>query len=368
MVGKQISKTFYGKPHKKSYYLGCSTGGRQGFKSAQAFPEDFDGIVAGAPAFAFNNLTSWSGHFYLLTGPANSSTFVTRAQWLTVHADVLKQCDALDGLVDGVIEDPLMCQYDPSGLTCPEGTTHSTSCLTPTQVKTVKAVYEPLLNRNGGLTYPRLQPGAEVVAASVLLNGIPFSYTTDWFRYAVYNDPSWDPTTQDLDDYDYAAQLNRFNIETFDGDLSGVKKRGAKVLHWHGGMDAIISSDNSPRYYEHVRATMGLSPSELDEFYRYFLVSGTGHCGGGDGAHAIGQGTGEVNSLHPTENVLMALVDWVENKKAPETLIGTKWVNDTQSLGVDFQRAHCKYPKRNQYKGEGNPDVVESWACVAADR
>jgi len=366
VVGKQISESFYGKSHDKSYYLGCSTGGRQGFKSAQDFPEDFDGIVAGAPAFAFNNLTSWSGHFYPITGPPNSSTFVTSAQWMTVHSDVLKQCDALDGFVDGIIEDPMQCQYDPSGLVCPEGTTNSTMCLTPTQVETVKAVFEPLVNEDGDLIYPRLQPGAEIGGAFVLFNGLPFPYTTDWFRYAVYNDPSWDPTTINTEDYDNAARLNPFNIQTFDGDLSAVQQRGTKILHWHGGADFVISSENSPRYYEHVSSTMGLSPSELDGFYRYFLVSGTGHCGGGDGAHAIGQGTGEVNSYDPKENVLMAMVDWVEKGSAPDTLIGTKWVNDTQSLGVDFQRAHCKYPKKNQYKGTGNPDVIDSWECVEA--
>ncbi|KAH7357587.1 feruloyl esterase-like protein B [Pyrenochaeta sp. MPI-SDFR-AT-0127] len=363
VVGKEISNDFYGKPHHKSYYFGCSTGGRQGFKSAQDFPDDFDGIVAGAPAFAFNNLTSWSGHFYTLTGPPTSPKFVPRALWLQVHADVLKQCDALDGFVDGVIEDPLQCNYDPSGLICTEGS-NSTSCLTQTQAETVKAVYEPLFNNNGDLIYPGLQPGAEVTAASVLLNGVPFIYTTDWFRYAIYNDPSWSPDSQNATDYDNAARINPFNIQTWEGDLSGVKDRGTKVLHWHGGMDAIISSDNSPRYYEHVSSTMGLSPAELDSFYRYFLISGMGHCSGGDGAHAVGQATTETNSYDPSENVLMAIVDWVENENAPETIIGTHWVNNTKSLGVDFQRAHCKYPKRNQYKGEGNPDIIESWECV----
>ena len=111
---------------------------------------------------------------------------------------------------------------------------------------------------------------------------------------------------------------------------------------------------------------MGLAPSDLDSFYRYFTVSGTDHCNGGDGAHAIGQGTGEVNSYDPAENVLMAVVDWVEKDNAPETLIGTKFVNNTQSLGIEFQRAHCKFPKRNQYKGAGNPNIVESWECVDA--
>lgn len=109
VVGKQISQGFYGKTHDKSYYLGCSTGGRQGFKSAQDFPDDFDGIVAGAPAFSFNNLTSWSGHFYAITGPPGSPTFVSPALWSQVYADVMKQCDLLDGYADKVLEFPAQC-------------------------------------------------------------------------------------------------------------------------------------------------------------------------------------------------------------------------------------------------------------------
>lgn len=135
VIGKAISTLFYTKPIKKSYYLGCSTGGRQGFKAAQDFPYDFDGIVAGAPALAFNNLTSWSGHFYNLTGPPGSPTFLPPNLWVTVHLDVLKQCDALDGLIDGIIEDPRICSYDPSGLLCTG--TNTENCLTLTQIQTV---------------------------------------------------------------------------------------------------------------------------------------------------------------------------------------------------------------------------------------
>ncbi|KAH3911502.1 carboxylic ester hydrolase [Parastagonospora nodorum] len=364
VTGKQITEDFYGKPHDKSYYLGCSTGGRQGFKSAQDFPDDFDGIISGAPALAFNNLTSWSGHFYTITGPANSSTFVTMPQWVMVHEDVLKQCDELDGYADGIIEDPRLCEYDPAGLTCAEGSTNSSSCLTPTQVETVRAVFAPLLNAQGDLVYPRFQPGPEVIASAILFNGQPFPYTTDWFRYAIYNDPNWDPSTLNTTDYDNAARINPYNIQTWKGDLSGIQNRGSKVIHWHGAADMIISYDNSPRYYEHVSSTMGLSPSELDDFYRFFTVSGTGHCSGGSGAHAIGQASDELKSLDPKENILMALVDWVENGNAPESLVGTKFVNDTVSLGVEFQRAHCKYPKRNQYKGTGDVNAIESWECV----
>lgn len=363
VVGKQITEDFYGKPHDKSYYLGCSTGGRQGFKAAQDFPDDFDGIVSGAPALAFNNLTSWSGHFFTLNGSPGQPQFVPMDMWVQVQFAVIGQCDTIDGYADQIIEDPLLCKPNLSGLLCPAGS-NATNCLTPRQLETVQAIYEPLLNDNGDLVYPRLNPGTEIIAGAVLLNGAPFPYTADWFRYAIYNDPSWDPAKLDSEDYDFAAAKNPSNIETWKGDLSATRDRGSKIIHWHGGADFIISMDNSPRYYNHVKDTMGLSSSQLDSFYRYFTVSGTGHCSGGPGAHAIGQQTGEVNSNDPSENVLMAVVDWVENGNAPETLIGTKFVNDDKAQGIEFQRAHCKFPKRNQYKGSGDPNVIESWECV----
>ncbi|KAF2736301.1 tannase and feruloyl esterase [Polyplosphaeria fusca] len=361
VVGKQISKTFYGKDHSKSYYLGCSTGGRQGFKEAQDFPEDFDGIVAGAPAVAFNNLSSWSGVFYTYTGPPTAATYVPTNLWPVIHADILKQCDSIDGYADGILEDPSLCKYDPTGLTCKSG--QSSNCLTATQVNTVKKIFSPVYTDDGSLVYPRMQPGSEIVASFVYYNGQPFPYTEDWYRYAIYNDPTWDPATLDSDDMEYAARKNPSNIETWKGDLSAVKKRGTKIIHYHGLMDAIISSENSPRYYEHVSKTMGLSPQQLDSFYRFFRISGMGHCAGGDGAHAIGQSRSEVNSLDPSQNVLQAMVQWVEKGVAPETIVGTRWVDDTQSLGVDYQRAHCKYPKRNVYNG-GDPKKIGSWKCV----
>jgi feruloyl esterase len=363
IIGKQITKTFYGKAHDKAYYFGCSTGGRQGFKAAQDFPEEFDGIVAGAPAVAFNNLTSWSGSFFKATGTNTSATFLSVPKWALVHADVLKQCDELDGYADGILEYPPLCNYDPSGLLCADGTTNSTNCLTAPQVQTVRTALSPLYNAAGDLVYPRLQPGAEIAASRVLFGGSPFPYTTDWFRYALYNDSTWDPSTLNTTDFDNAARINPSNIQTWSGDLHAAANH-TKILHWHGQMDAIISSANSPRYYDHVASTMNLSSSQLDAFYRFFTISGTGHCGGGDGAHAIGQAGNELFSYDPQENVLMAIVQWVERDRAPETITGTKFVNDTQSLGVAFQRKHCRYPKRNMYKGVGDPKVVGSWECV----
>lgn len=364
VVGKKITETFYGKKHKKSYYLGCSTGGRQGFKSAQDFPADFDGIVAGAPALAFNNLTSWSGHFVPLTGTSGSPTFVPQSMWTVIHQDIMKQCDLLDGYADNILEDASICKYNASSLLCGTPGVNSSACLTPTQVKTVTGVFSSLYTDDGSEVYPRMQPGSEIIAYNVLYNGIPFPYTNDYFRYAIYNDPSWDPFRINNSDYVNAARINPFNIQTWKGDLSAVRDRGAKILHYHGQMDAIITSENSPRYYEHVAKTMNASPEELDEFYRFFRISGTGHCSGGDGAWAIGQNIGAQQSLDPKENVLMAIVDWVERAHAPEVVIGTKWVNDTKSAGVEYQRAHCRYPRRNMYKGKGDPKKISSWECV----
>jgi feruloyl esterase len=362
VVGKQITKTFYSKAHTKSYYLGCSTGGRQGFKSAQSFPEDFDGIVAGAPAFDFNNLNSWSGHFYLLTGAPGSPTFLTPDQWTAVHKDIMAQCDGLDGYVDGIIEDPLLCHYRPESLICPPGTpSNTTTCITGTQAATVRAVFSDLYGANGTLVYPRMQPGSELLGTPyIYYAGQPFQYSADWFQYVVYNDPSWDPATLGPDDYAFSDALNPAEIRTWSGDLSKVRDRGAKILHWHGQQDQIITSENSPRYYNHVSRTMNLPSSKLDEFYRFFRISGLGHCGGGPGATFIGQGRGSVASLDPEQNVLMAMVRWVEQGKAPEGILGSAVVDGK----VEFQRRHCKYPLRNTYTGKGDPKKAESWKCV----
>lgn len=330
VVGKELTKAYYQKDYTKSYYLGCSTGGRQGFKEAQDFPGDFDGIVAGAPALAFNNLSSWSGRGLFVTGPPTAPTFLTPQHWALVHEDVLAQCDGLDGVEDGIIEDNDLCAYRPENLQCSRSNgTNSTSCLTSAQVQTVRTLFTDWYGVNGSLIFPRMNYGAEIQSSYIYYNGQPFAYTQDWYRYALYNDPTWSAADLTLEDTVKAHQLNPFNIETWNGDLSGFQKKGGKLLHYHGLTDAIITSDNSPRYYNHVSNTMQLRSSELDEFYRFFRVSGMDHCSGGVGAWGIGQNAAVVKGAEqtPQNNVLLRIVDWVENGNAPETVTGYKYVN-----------------------------------------
>jgi feruloyl esterase len=361
VVGKEMTKTFYGRPHTKSYYLGCSTGGRQGFKAVQEFPEDFDGVVAGAPAFSFNNLTSWSGNFFKITGRPEDPTFISASLWNGLIKDhVMKQCDHLDGYKDGILEDTSLCHYDASALECKSVASGNSSCLTKAQVNTVKQIYSPLIQPDGSLVYPRMQPGG---GYSPLYGGTPFSITQDWYRYVIYENPQWDPTTLSFADMAYASRLNPSNAETWHGDLSAFKARGSKVIHYHGLEDSLISSENSDRYYEHVRQTMHMTRPQLDDFYRYFRISGTGHCGGGPGASNIGQSGSSVASVAPDANVLTAIIRWVEQGIPPETLMGTKWKGDIAGNGVAFRRRHCRYPKRNHYKS-GNASDPQSWQCI----
>jgi feruloyl esterase len=187
VVGKELTKQFYGTAHKKSYYLGCSTGGRQGFKLVQSYPLDFDGVLAGAPALNYPNLNSWSAHFYPIFGDPGNAKFVPVGLWTVIHQEILNQCDGIDGVIDGIVEDPELCRFRPEALQCPPGTTKSSTCSTGAQVGAVRKAFTDFYGVDGNLIYPRMQPGSEIIASFVYYTGGPFSYSSDWFKYVVYS-------------------------------------------------------------------------------------------------------------------------------------------------------------------------------------
>lgn len=260
-----------------------------------------------------------------------------------IHNSVLEQCDGIDGVRDGIIEDPTLCDFNPSVLLCSDS--RSTACLTPAQVRTVKRVYSPYTFENGTLIYPAFQPGMEIAASAGLLAGVPFSPSVEWFKYVIYNNPEWDPFAYSAKDAAVAIEKDPANIKTWPRELSSFRHRGGKILMIHGQQDNQISSYQSPRFYEHLREGSGLTYREMDHFLRFFRISGMNHCNTGPGAWVLGQGGGGSAvgiGFDPRSNVLAALVRWVENGVAPDTMLGTKFVNDTVSLGRQFQREHCR--------------------------
>ena len=321
------------------------------------YPKDFDGIVAGSPALDFDNLVSWRENFFTITGPANATDFIGPSVWQNlIHNEVLNQCDSLDGVADSIIEDPTLCNFRPEALLCPPGTAidapHPT-CLTSEQVSQVRAIFSPFYGEDSNLVYPAMQPGSEVMAStsSGLYAGKPFSYSYDWFRYVVYADPSWNASAFDLGDVAAAQKLNPANIRTWPTyqALKGFRSRGGKILSYHGQQDNQITSFNTERFYESLTRGLavdhGSSDASLDDSFRFFRISGMFHCNMGPGAWVIGQGGGssaEGLPFDPQRNVLAAVVSWVEQREAPETIEGTKFVEDDSSLGESFRRRHCK--------------------------
>jgi feruloyl esterase len=341
-TGKKLSQKLYKKSHTKAYYIGCSLGGRQGIKSAEKFPKDFDGIVAGAPGVDFNNLVSWRARFYTITGPKTGPNFIPVTAWKTwIHEEVLRQCDTIDKVKDGIIEDPALCKFDPSTLLCGRRTT--TNCLNQNQVNQIKTIFNDYKSPSGQLIYPAMQPGSEVNAVDRLYAGAPFPYSDDWFKYVVYNDPLWNAAEFGYKDVKAAETLNPADIRTYPDDLRKFERRGGKLLMYHGQQDHQISSFNTNRFYEDLRGDR--SYKSMDEWTRFFRISGMFHCSTGPGAWTIGQGGNAAQngiSYDRKHNVLKAMIDWVEKDLAPEYIEGTKFVNDTVSLGVDFTRRHCK--------------------------
>lgn len=387
-AGKTLVSSLYQNGANASYFLACSLGGRQAVQAADMFPDDFNGIVAGAPAVDFNNLYSWRASFLPRTGAVGSPNFISPETWkTTIHNEVLRQCDTLDGVADGIIEDPILCVFDPSTLLCGGGdgsggndnnstassssssssSSSNATCLSAAQVEIVTQVFSPYEWANGTLLYPGMNPGNELIAADGLYSGQPWVLSQSWFRYAVYNDPAWDPATYSLADAAAADAADPGHIRTWPTTLAAFQQGGGKMVLYHGGQDNQISSFDTPRFYEALRTGMAYTTDDMDAFVRFFRIPGMFHCTSGPGAWVVGQsgaGAAAQGAFDRTHNVLAAVVAWVEQGVAPETLTGTKFVDDTPSLGVAFARSHCRWPFRNVYLGGGlNPNETASWAC-----
>jgi feruloyl esterase len=288
-----------------------------------------------------------------------SPTSLTQLQWSTVQEEVLRQCDGIDGALDGLIEDPDLCQPILETLICTPGANSST-CITGIQANSVRQVLSPFYGPNGTLYYPRMNPGVEASSFSLYYNGIAPLYPSQWYQDVVLSNPNWNYTTWTLEDAATALAQNPFDIETYDANLTDFQNAGGRILHYHGMQDPLISSESSKLYYRKVAEEMNLAPSQLDEFYRFFTISGMSHCAMGTGPAAIGQGMRTYAGNDAQDNVLMAMVRWVEEGIAPETVRGSFIEGDR----VAYRRRHCRYPRRNVYRGPGDYKDENAWKCI----
>lgn len=380
-TGKQVVAQYYGRNASYNYYSGCSTGGRQGFEEAILYPEDFDGILMGAVAVDWLRIVASKAILaHRLGWPIlDSPSYVSAAQWAAIVAAQVKLLDPLDGVTDGIIDNPTLHNFDPSILACGTGVLNSTVCLTAAQVNTVREIYQPLANTSGHIVYPSFDLGVDTGVFSAntrVVNGttIPklnYGLVDDFWIGAVYNDTSFSSLKFTPADMDFATNLNPGGINIAGGvthDVSKYRARGGKLLAYHGRSDQTVTSPLASRTFQKTAEQLDLTLEEMHKFYRLFYVPGMGHCAGGLGQWAIGQpmmdrptGAQFNNSQH---NILLAMIEWVENDRAPVSLIGTKFKDDKLQNGiVESQRTHCVYPNASRWDGEGDTKKAESWNC-----
>ena len=340
---KAIVKAYYGRAARLSYWQGCSTGGRQGLMEAQRYPEDFDGIIAGAPANNQIRLCAWRMALIaaVLKDPARA---VPPAKTALLNQAVLDACDALDGIKDGLLADPRKCHFDPATLLC-RGSEQE-SCLTVAQVETVRMAYADARTKNGELIYPGLPPGGETGWAVPGPYKEPGVIDLGMFCYVAHQDPNWDWRTFELERDTALAEERAGFMEATNPDLSAFKARGGKLLIYHGwndgGSGGAISPLNSIQYYSSVLAKMG--PDQGD-WLRLFMVPGMMHCGGGPGPNQF--------------NALAALERWRESGTAPDAIFAVH-VTDNR---VDMSRPLCPYPQVAAYIGSGSTNDAGSFVC-----
>jgi feruloyl esterase len=373
-----IVNAFYGREPTRNYFDGCSDGGREALMEAERFADDFDGIIAGAPA---NNWTHLMAGFLwderaLLDDPTSA---IPLAKLPAIQKAAVAQCDALDGLKDGLIEDPRACHFDPSTIACRGADT--SECLTDPQMAALHKIYGgPKNPRTGAQIFPGYSPGAEgapgtwagwIIARPGLLPE-QFGYANTFYLQAVYEGLKTDFHTLNFDsDVAYGDEKVGPLLNSTNPDLRSFRARGGKLIQYHGWGDAAIAPQNSIDYYEMVRSFMANYPNgrtdakgPVDDFYRLFMVPGMGHCGGGIGPNDFGTGPLMAGAeTDPERDMVTALDRWVESGVAPDHIIGTgKSISDP---GKVLTRPLCPYPKVARYKGSGDINDAVSFSCVA---
>ena len=336
---KALVAAFYDRAPRLSYWNGCSTGGRQGLMSAQKYPEDFDAIIAGAPANYQTHLHTWDLGVAIPTLKEPASA-VPAAKLALLNKAALESCDAKDGVQDGLINDPRACRFDPAVLLCKGA--ESDHCLTTLQLESVKRMYSAAKTRTGQYDFPGKDPGSETGWNVISGGPQPPGVSVGSFQVA-YNDASWDWRTFELDrDLKVVDEKVGSIVNAVNPDLAAFKARGGKLLLYHGWNDTAISAGNSIDYYQSVLKKMG---SKQDDWIRLFMAPGMQHCGNGPGPNQV--------------NYMAVIERWRESSIAPDQIVASHVTNNR----VDMTRPWCPYPQIAQYKGTGSTNDAANFVC-----
>jgi feruloyl esterase len=377
VTAKTVTTDYYGKNISYNYYAGCSTGGRQGLKEAEKYPDDFDGIIAGAPAWWTSHLQPWTIKIASYNLPVNAAYHIPAALFPAIAKEVLRQCDPQDGLTDTIVSDPVGCNFRPQELLCSANVTNSTSegCLTAPQISTLYKIYSDSWGENQTFIFPHLFLGSE--PQWILFSGSePNSLGTDYVRYFMGLGPTWSFTNFN-EDIQRLADVLQPGDASVGFDLSAFHAKGGKILSYHGMSDGLIPTGSTPLYYNSVYEELKPRGINVDDFFRFFFVPGMGHCAstfstvnapwyfaGPNQAQVLGATVHGVPGFENKEHdIMLAMMDWVEKGTAPSQIIGTKYANEIDHTTVYRQRPLCMYPQQAKYKGSGDENDASSWEC-----
>jgi feruloyl esterase len=369
---KKIVEAFYQKPPSYSYFNGCSEGGREALMEAQRYPEDFNGILAGAPAHHWTDLMfAFAWNAQALNTPAS---FISEPKRRAVREADLAACGAQDGVNDTFIKDPLSCHFDPAVLACKAA--DSDSCLTAEQVAALQKIYAgPRNPRTGRQISPGYEPGAEDTAG---IPGISFAsyvfgagpgasldaiFSSAFFGGFVFENPAWKFSDLNFDS-DVAKTEEKVGawLNATNPDLTAFRAHGGKLLQYHGWNDGSPSPLHSVDYYESVVTKMG-GLKQTQSFYRLFMAPGMMHCGSGPGPNLFGNLLDFNAASDPDHNIFTALERWTEQGVAPDKIIASKYPDDVPAKAVEMTRPLCPYPSLARWSGKGNASEAQNWSC-----
>ncbi|MFN0179117.1 MAG: tannase/feruloyl esterase family alpha/beta hydrolase [Gemmatimonadales bacterium] len=356
---KAVVRAYYGADAEYSYFLGCSNGGRQALMEAQRYPGDFDGIVSGAPAFDFTNIA----HAFIknikaaFPVPTSPTPILTPDALKVIEAKVLEACDAADGIKDDTIDDPRSCRFRLESVPVCPGSTAGPGCLTRPQHRVAATVYRAAADR-AGRVYPGQPVGGEGQQGgwadwitgrggqpgSASLPSAQWGFGTEFFKYLVFHDSTWNYATYDLANARRDTRLAATVLNADNPDLSAFAGRGGRLLLWHGWSDPALNALSTIDYHGQVLAK---TPAAQDHV-RLFLMPGVLHCAGGTGPDRV--------------DWAKAISTWVETKTAPERIVAAKMGADGKPTRT---RPLCGYPARAVYRGTGSTDEEVNFECQA---